>query len=165
MGTWMNSDGLFVKLGVDEGTVGKAGEFAEGSAGAHVIEINLPDLTALGTAAAIFDDNCIVPSGYRLIRAQLITKTAVTSGGSAVLNVGLIRRDRTTEIDYDGIFAAVPIANFNAAGETVDLTQGVATAGALFGTELANSGYLTADYDTAAFTAGAIKIKVWFQKF
>lgn len=163
MGTWMNSDGLYIKLGVDEGTVGKAGTFGDLGSGQHVLEANIT-LTSLGTAAAIIDDNAIIPSGYVITRVQVIATTAATSGGAAVLNIGIQRRDRSTEGDYDGYVAALPLANINVAGETNDLTAGVTYAGALVGTAPSYSGYLTADYDTAAFTAGVVKVRVFLQK-
>lgn len=164
MGTWMNNDGLYIKYGPDEATAGKAGQFADGVAGQLVIEANIT-LTSLGTSAAIVDDNVFVPAGYMVTRVQLQTTTAATSGGSATLNIGLIRRDRSTELDYDGLIAAAALATFNAVGEVVEVnTAGQTGVGALVGTVLANSGYITADYDTAAFTAGVVKVRIFLQK-
>lgn len=164
MGTWMNNDGLYIKFGATEGAAGTSGAFEDGVAGQTVVELNIGDLTDLGTAAAIQDDNVFIPAGYTVTKVELINTTAATSGGSAVLNVGLIRKDRSTELDYDGLIAAGALATFNALGETVTYTAGSTGAGALVGTVLVYPGYLTADYDTAAFTAGAVKIRVYLQK-
>lgn len=163
MGTWMNNDGLYIKYGTDEATAGKAGEYGTDVAGQRVIEFDLT-LTGLGTAAAIVDDNVFIPAGVRIQKVEIINSTAATSGGSAALNIGLQRRDRSTELDYDGLVAAAALATFNAAGETSTLTAGATGAGALIGTTTAYSGYITADYDTAAFTAGVLKVRVTIQK-
>lgn len=162
MATWMNSDGLYLTTGVDEGALSKAGEYRHDGAW-HCVEVTIPDMTALGTAAAIQDNVTFVPKGARIEKIELVTETACTSGGSATLNVGLIRRDRSTELDYDGFIAAGALATFNAAGETVEYTAGSTAAGALVGTTLANNGYITADYDTAAFTAGKVVIRVFYR--
>jgi hypothetical protein len=162
MGTWMNSDGLYIKFGTDEAAIGTAGEYRT-TGPQRMAEVKLT-LTSLLTTTAILDDNNFIPAGARIEKVEVVTETAVTSGGAATLNVGLIRRDRTTAIDEDGLIAALAIASFNAAGETVVLTNGVTSAGALVGTTLANSGYLAADYDTAAFTAGVSKVRVYWSK-
>jgi hypothetical protein len=129
-----------------------------------MIELFIDDMTDLGTTAAIQDYNVVVPKNARIEKVEVITQTAVTSGGSATLNVGLKRTDNSTELDYDGLVAALALASFNSAGETVALTVGSTSAGALIGTTLAYNGYLTVDYDTAAFTAGAIRVRVYFTR-
>lgn len=158
---WSNSDGLYIKFGTEEGTAGRAGEYST-LGPQRFVELFIPDMTKLGLTAAIQEDNVVLPKGARIEKIEIITQTAVTSGGAAVLNIGLIRTDRSTELDYDGLVAAAALATFNAAGETVTFTNGTTAAGALVGTTLANNGYLTADYDTAAFTAGAIRVRVYF---
>lgn len=160
--TWMNSDGLYLKTGTSEAALSTAGEY-ELDGTYHVVEVTIHDMTALGTAAAIQDDVTFIPKNARIEKLELVTETACTSGGSATLNVGLIRRDRSTELDYDGLISAGALATFNAAGETVTYTAGTTAAGALVGTTLSNSGYLTADYDTAAFTAGKVVIRVFYR--
>ena len=158
---WYNSDGLYVKFGTETDTSVKAGEYRTNGP-QRMIELTITAMTALGTAAAIQDDVTVVPKNARIEKVEIVTTTAVTSGGAAVLNIGLIRTDRTTELDYDGFVAAAALATFNAAGETVTITNGATGAGALVGTTLAYNGLLTADYDTAAFTAGAIKVRIYF---
>lgn len=162
MGTWKNNDGLYIKFDRNAAEAGKAGEFRNDGP-YHVLEVVLDDMTELGTSAAIIDDNCTLPKNARIEKVELITETAVTSSGSGTLNVGLIRTDRTTELDYDGLIAAEAVADFNAAGETVTYTAGASSAGALIGTTTANPGLLTADYDTADFTAGKVVIRVYYR--
>ncbi len=162
MGTWTNSDGLRITFGVDEAVTGTAGEYRTDDRD-RVAEVVI-NLTSLGTAAAIQDQHTTIPAGMRIARVELINETAATSGGSAVLNVGLQRLDRTTELDYDGFIAAGALATFDAAGETVTYTEGSTAHGALIGTTLANPGYITADYDTAAFTAGRVRVRIYYYK-
>ena len=162
MSTWHNNDGLFIRFGTKEAEVGVAGEYRTNGP-QRMVEVTIPAMTALGTGAAIQDDSAVIPKGARIEKVEVITDTLVTSGGSATLNIGLIRTDRTTELDYDGLVAALALASFNAAGETAVLTTAVTSAGALLGTTLANNGLITADYDTAAFTAGAIRVRVYYR--
>lgn len=157
---WTNSDGLIVKFGTEEATVGTAGQYRTNGP-LRMVELTCT-LTGLGTAAAVQDQHCVIPSGSRIDKVEVVAETAATSGGSAALNVGLIRLDRSTELDYDGFVAAMPKTAIDAAGEYNTLTPGSTSAGALIGTTLAYAGVLTADYDTAAFTAGKVKVRVFY---
>jgi hypothetical protein len=161
MARWLNSDGLDIPMGVTEADVGKAGEYSTVGP-QRMIEVKIPDLTDLGTSAAIQDYSVWVPKGAFIEKVELVADTAATSGGAAVLNVGLIRSDQTTELDYDGFIAAAAITTFDADGDTVEYIQGSTGHGALIGTTLAFNGLVTADYDTAAFTAGAVTIRVFY---
>lgn len=160
---WTNSDGLYVKFGTEEATVGTAGEHSVMIGPEHVHEVVIT-LTGLGTAAAIQDQHTVVPSGARITKIKVINEVLATSGGSATLNVGLQRLDRSTELDYDGFLAAAPLADYNAAGETKEYIIGVTGVGALVGTSLAYPGYITADYDTAAYTAGKVRVQIFWYK-
>lgn len=162
MGTWMNSDGLYIKFGVDEATDGVGGEYRTNGP-QRLAEVKLT-LTSAGLSPAIVDDNVWLPKGARIEKVEVVTETAATSGGLATLNVGLQRNDRSTELDYDGLVAALALASIDTAGETNVLTKGSTGAGALLGTSLANPGYLTFDYDTAAFTAGVVKVRIYWSK-
>lgn len=158
---WYNADGLYVKIGTEEATAGKAGSYRT-TGPQQMVELFLSDMTTVPASPAILDYNTVVPKNARIEKVEIITQTAVTSGGSAVLNVGLFRTDTTTELDYNGLIAAVPIASFNAAGEVYTSTINDTYVGALVGTTLAYNGYLTVDYDTASFTAGAIRIRIYY---
>jgi len=160
---WTNSDGLYVKFGTEEATVGTAGEHSDLIGPEHVHEVVIT-LTSLGTAAARLDEHVAIPAGARITKIKVINEVAATSGGSATLNFGLQRLDRSTELDYDGFLAAAPLADYNLAGETKEYIIGVTGVGALVGTTLANPGYLTADYDTAAFTAGKLRVQLFWYK-
>jgi hypothetical protein len=156
--TWYNNDGLQVRYGTDEATASKAGAYNL-LGKLHEVEISLTGTAISATAGTIVEDNLVIPKGARVHEVQVIAQTACT-GPSAVLNVGLKRTDRSTELDYDGLIAALPLTSLDAAGETTTLNVGSTYAGALLGTTLANNGQLCADYDTAAFTAGVIVVRI-----
>ena len=162
MAEWINSDGLRVRFGTEEAEVTRGGELP--SAGAlREISFHLT-LTTLGTASALVPDTTgiVVPSGARIYEIEVLNETEATSGGLATLNLGLARLDTTTAIDIDGLLVAAPLADYNLAGETKVYTIGVTGVGALVGTTLTNPGVLVADYDTAAFTAGELRVIVRF---
>jgi hypothetical protein len=159
MGVWYNNDGLRIKLGTSEAAVTRGGEYSvDGDSREYEVRFAV---TPLGTSEAIQAYGVLIPSGFFIERVEVVTNVAVTSGGSATLDVGLIRQDTTTAYDDDGLVAALAIASFNAAGEKVILTNGSTSAGALIGTALANTGLITASYNTAAFTAGEITVRVF----
>jgi hypothetical protein len=164
MGSWTNSDGLYLRFGTTEAELTNAGSYPTMVAGQHVTEVKIPDMTDLGTSAAIQANTTIIPKGAVIDKVEVFADTACTSGGSAVLNVGSIRLDRSTAIDADGFVAALPLASMATDGETTVLTAGVTYAGADVGT-VVSADYpclITADYDTAAFTAGAVTIRIFW---
>lgn len=160
MSIWTNSDGLRVVTGVDEATQAKAGEYKL-CGNMHMVEAEFL-ATSLGTSAAVLDYNTVFPNGARIEKVEVVAETACTSAGSAVLNVGFQRTDGSTELDYDGLVAALALTSIDADGDVVELIQGSTGHGALVGTTLAYDGVLTADYDTAAFTAGKLLVRVYF---
>jgi hypothetical protein len=159
--TWYNSDGLYIKYGTAEGTAGAAGEYST-LGPRRFVELTINDATLIPASPAVIEDNVWLPSGVRIEEVHVISATTVTSGGVTPLNVGLIREDRSTELDYDGLVAALAKATYATAGTITTLTVGVSGAGALIGTTLANKGYLTVDYDTNVPTAGKLIIRVYY---
>ena len=160
MGLWRNSDGLYVKIGTTEAEIVRGGELQ--SYGAKQSIEQVIDLTTLGSSSALLADSypgVVIPKDFFFTEVEVINEVAATSGGSATLNLGLVRiTDASTEIDNDGLLVAAPLADYNAAGETKLYQIGVTGVGALIGTATSYAGYLVADYDTAAFTAGRIKV-------
>jgi hypothetical protein len=162
---WMNNDGLYIKYGPEEGAVGKAGQYAEGITGQNIVEVRIPDMTALSTSETyILDDNVFLPEGYRVQKVELVVDTAVT-GANALLCVGTIGKDRATGGDADGFIIDGAVATLAAAGNTVEYTQGSTAHGALIGTDIAAPCYIVAfEGDANAFTAGAVTIRIFLQK-
>lgn len=146
MTTWTNEDGLLVRFNTsrsDARTDGVVGPNLQ------MIEVGLPDATALGdtdTAAALADA-VFIPAGATILRAHFVVDTAFTSGGSAVLDIGLKQADGTN-IDDDGVDAALAVA-------ALTVRTGVACDGALVTDKMQYDSYVMFTYDTAAFTAGA----------
>lgn len=167
MGSWMNSDGLYIKYGSNEGvSTSKSGAFECSEGGVQVVELTL-DLTKLTTTNTVFNDVVFIPRYAYITYVETVAVVGAATG--TAINVGLINRDRSTEIDYDGLLAAAPTANMNTAGETSRYQQAVTVpasltgVGALVGTEMTTSGggYITAARtDATAFTAGIIKVRI-----
>jgi hypothetical protein len=166
MGSYKNADGLYIKTGTDKATPTTAGEFRNTDGNLRKVEIKL-DLTALTATETILNDVTMLPAGARIVSVETVTHTAAATG--TAIDVGLIRTDRTTELDYDGLLAAAPTANMNAAGErsvyqvAVTVPTGLTGTGALVGTTLAYNGYISASRtDATAFTAGIVYLTVQY---
>lgn len=158
----LNKDGLLLKYGTDKAVSNTVGEYRfDGPR--HLIEITIPDMTAITATdgSYLLGDQTMVPKNARIEQIDVVTETAATGSG-AVLNIGLIKTDLTTEIDYNGLVAAIAQTVLTPAGKTTQIRQGDTYAGALLGTTTANTGYLVADYDTAAFTAGKVIIRLYY---
>lgn len=156
MGTWTNSDGLYIKFGESEATQHKVGEF-EADAGVHVVEavVEAADLATTG-ATTILSDTVYIPSNAYIMASEFQVETAFASAGSATLTFGLIRKDRSTAIDADGIDATIAVAALTAGAK-------ITNDGALIGTRLSNAGLLTAVEGTAAFTAGKGYLRITYR--
>lgn len=165
MATWLNNDGLYIRYGTDEGVSTTAGTYPSMVAGQHVTEVKIPAMTALTTTDTILANSTIIPAGAIISKVEVIAETACTSGGAAILDVGLVRLDRTTEYDYDGLVAALALTSIDADGDVVSLIQGSTSHGALVGTKLAYAGLVTAsEGDANAYTAGEVLIKIYWYK-
>lgn len=162
MGTWLNSDGLYIKYGQTEATVGKAGEFMDPAEGTvHCVELRLDlAVVAASTTPYIVSDTVTIPNGA-WIREVKVFVSEETAGVNANLDLGLIDQDRTTELDYNGLLAAADAFNGGTdVGTEVIFVKGTTEAGALVGTRLSNTGLVTANYDTAAFTDGTLFVTI-----
>lgn len=165
MGTWLNSDGLYIKFGTDEGVSDHpAGEYKTFSNGEQVVEAVI-DLTLLTETETIMNDVVVVPANAHIMWVETVAIVGGTNG--TAIDVGLIDQDRSAEIDYDGFLAAMPVAEYAQVGETRRFyeTHTVPTTitgtGALVGQELTNAGYISASRtDGTAFGAGEIKVRV-----
>lgn len=183
MGKWLNADGLYVKLGTDEGARTTGGMYATPSAGGmSVVEYDI-DLTQLTSTAGgyIPADNVLIPANSYIQAVEIDVLTAATSGGSATFDAGLCKvrsslsgtagtgAAPTDEIDFDGLLSLITVAslaaktNFRITGNQESPSIG-GTVGALVGTTIgASPGHLCLNYTTAAFTAGRIIIRVIYR--
>ncbi len=156
-----NINSLYREYGVTKATPAVGG-YVVGTGDIREVVFDL-DLTALTTAETVVIDTVFVPSGFIVKEVEIFTETAAATG--TAIDLGLIRRDRSTELDYDGLLAAFPTASMNAAGETNVIRDNTTYDGALVGTTLAYDGLLTCSRtDSTAFTAGALKIWVRYYK-
>lgn len=167
-----NADGLRQRYGVNEVTVQRGGEYSVQGGGRHVVEVvlNLLTLSTACTAASgnecIICDNVTIPNGAFIEKVDVFVDKE-TAGVNANLDLGLVDQDRVTEIDFNGLLAAADAFNggtdlgAHVVYEKTD--SGLTTeGGALIGTQLTNTGLLTASPDTADWTAGVIKIQVTY---
>ena len=131
---WTNSDGLVVHFGTRDVTT--TGGFRVADNGATEKVYMTIKGTDLADAVAATDDQIIygpvIPNGATILSATLKVDTAFTSGGSAVLDLGLYDKDGTI-VDDDGIDAAVAVASLTLGAEIAcdgaDVNTVVATTG------------------------------------
>lgn len=150
---------LHREYGVTKATATVGGE-VRGYGDVHEIVFDL-DLTALTQSETVVLDTNFIPSGVIFKEVEIFTETAAATG--TAIDLGLIRRDRSTELDYNGLLAAFPTASMNAAGETNVIRDNTTYDGALIGTSSAYDGLITCSMtDATSFTAGALKIWIRF---
>jgi hypothetical protein len=167
---WLNNDGLLIEFGTQLGVPGKAGTYQMDS-GIHVLEFKDIALTSLvddpttlvdGVAQGILDLHNVIPTGVTIEKVETISTVLATSGGSAVLDVGVVDKDFAGNDDDDALIAAEPVASYAAAGNIVTFTQGSTRHGVAVGEITTKPLYVTASYDTAAFTAGVVTIRIYY---
>jgi len=159
---YLDNTGLYRKFGTEKTTGTIGGEYRT-SGLLREIEFTVT-LSTLTETETPLSDVVFFPK-MRVQEVEVITTTAAATG--TAIDVGLIKTDRATEIDYDGFLAAFPTAAMDLAGERTIFTAASTVpasatgTGALIGTTTAFVGYVTASRTTAtAFTAGVVRIKV-----
>lgn len=174
MTLFKNSDGLHVKYGTQEATLITGGDFnVFGPYKIAELKVLGTDVASAGGIAGIPGRangvmGVLIPKGAMVAKIVLFAEAAVTSsGGSATLDVGLVKKDET-ELDYNGFVAALDVdsatdgTGLGTIGNTVTLTQGTTGNGALLGTILTDAGYLQLNYNTEALTGGVIVASVYY---
>ena len=152
--TWTNPDGLVVGYGPRDTVNPQNGPYkTEGLYKQSVKRVIGVDTTDTDTAA-VQGYEVPVPANAVLSRVYVEVTTAFDSAGdAATLDIGLKEKDGTT-ISADGIDADITEAAL-AAGAVIECD------GALIGTTVgAVDAYITATWETEAFTAGDAKIVV-----
>lgn len=174
MGTWLNNDGLYIKLGTDEAKSPVQGGHVC-SYGPLLTYSWYLDLTRLTETETIQNDVLVIPKSSIIESVEVFTVTAAATGTG--IDVGLIANDRTTttdltatvtDADPDGLLAALVTADMVIGGYqrfwnvTSIPVADVAKGGALIGTGiLTTPTLLTASRTTAtAFTAGRVLVRV-----
>ena len=169
MAGWLNSDGLFIKFGTEEGySVSQAGESLEfGPEQSCEIVINLTDLTE---TESIQNDVAVIPDDCLITQVEIVTLIAGATG--TAIDLGLVHISRDTAdaeftADPDGLLAAFAVGDYNLVGEKNTFTQTYTIpasqtgTGALIGELTTAPTLITCSRTTStAFTAGRIQIKV-----
>lgn len=162
---WLNTDGQLVKFGTDKARVIRVGEYMDTQSGRHCVEATI-DLTTLPTVASantmILDDSVSIPNGAFLEEVTVLV-TKETAGASATFTLGLVQQDRSTVTGATAILAAN--ADINAGtdlGLNKTYVKGTSQAGTLIGTKLTTTNLLLASASTADFTAGVIKVRIFY---
>lgn len=174
---WVNSDGLRVKFGADEGSVAKGGEWMQMN-GLCSISFNILAADMRSATVAILgsvggstyngSNGIQVPEGARIKGLDIYTQTAFTSTGtigSATLEIGLIKwSDFATELDYDGFTDTNFVGSrVDAAGERTYIEIGATGVGALIGTTLSEDGVIcvrAAQHASHPFAAGVLNCRL-----
>lgn len=168
MGTWTNADGLKIDLGVTEATsqntsYTQAGEYK--SLGSNRVQEQTIDLTKMAAfgSVTILNDKTFFGAGWVPEMVEIETIVAAT-GATATLSVGLVKNsDRTTAISATAFVNAAAIATFAAVGTRLTLTAGSTAAGANIGVATTFDALWTVTVGTANFTAGKIKVRVYYR--
>ena len=150
-GSNSNADGLQVRFNLEGAAVRNDGGTTSDE---RLLVIETPTATAIAntdTAAPSNSDEAFLPAGAYITEAKFYVDTAFTSGGSAVLDIGLKQADGTN-IDDDGIDSHAVAA--------LTIRAGIEADGALVPSKLQYDSYVMFTYDTAAFTAGAGKVVI-----
>ena len=179
MGTWLNSDGLYLKFATDEGTSDHAGgAYCYAEDGSTVVELvlTLADLTETET---IQNDVLIIPDNALI--QEVVVETLVAAATGTAIDVGTIHISRDAvdaeyTADPDGLLAAFVAASMShlgergtfyvgaTAGSEESLPASVTTGGALIGTITTAPTLITASRTTStAFTAGRVLIRVKYK--
>lgn len=164
-GYWDNGDGLRVAFPQTAGTVTRGGEVDFD--GRHMTKAVIA-LASLPTQASgnkqIILENCVFPAGAFIEQVEVfVTKEPTDASGTANLDLGFVKTDRSTELDFNGLLAAADA--FNAGtdlGAVVLYDTSTTESGALVGTVLAFDGILTANPETADFTGGVIEVRIYW---
>jgi hypothetical protein len=164
-GSYLNADGLLVKLPQGNQFVNRGGVH-QSSDGKHMTECFIA-LASLPTAASgneqIVLENVVFPNGAFIEKVEVFVTKEPTTSGSPNLDLGLVRVDRSTELDFNGFLAAADAWETGTdLGTTTEYVKGTTEAGALVGTQLTQDGILTASADTADWTAGVVRVRIYW---
>lgn len=161
---WINPDGLMVKFGTDRARKERGGEYSRLADGQHMVSLMI-DLATLPTAASgneqIQGDYYTIPNGAFITKVRVTVIEEPTTAGAPNLDLGLVDQDRTTEIDFNGLLAdADAFETGTDLGTIVEYVKGTTEAGVLIGTQITNTGLITASPSTADWTDGTLKVDI-----
>ena len=164
--TWVNSDGLTVRFGLEQAAPGLTGKVSTaGEMQQLVVTINGVDVPATDAPVSIYTG---IPQNTIIVSAELYVTTAFV-GVNATLDVGLMSDDGDgtyTTLDDDGLIAQLATTGMDTLNGADDYQTG---SGALVGTRpTAVAGgrdfLVSYGYNTAAFTAGVAQLVITYKK-
>lgn len=165
--TWLNNDGLLVYFDNAQSTMNRGGEIHVVGSDKRITQVVI-DLTDLPTVSSgdiqIVADNVFIPKGALIEKMDIITLTE-TTGTNANLDIGLVKQDRSTEFDFNGLLAAGD--DFNGGtdlSKAYSYQAGTTDAGTKMGTVLTEDCLITANAETADWTAGVIRVDITWTK-
>lgn len=159
----MDVAGLYQKFGLEQVVPQQGGEYLSyGETREIEFKLDLTRVTA--TPTVIYGmDNVFMPAGFTVEQVEIIVETAAATGVS--VDIGFVRTDRSTELDYNGLIAAEVLATLTPAGKKITYNVGTSKAGALIGASVgSNPGYFTANSTATLFTAGVLTVRVKYCK-
>lgn len=164
---WANNDGLRVYFDNAQSTMNRGGEIHVDGSDKRKTQVVI-DLTDLPTVASanqqVVADNVFIPKGAMIEQVDVVVLTE-TAGVNANLDVGLVKQDYSTEYDFNGLLAAADAFNGGTDIGTVTVYNvGTTEAGAKIGTVLTEDCLITANAETADFTAGVIRVDITWTK-
>ncbi len=160
MTVFRNADGLEQAYGREQGVASTTGTVhMEGGLHKALVTLDFTDLPLAADGIARLDPLpvALFPKDIVIESATIKVDVAFTSGGAATLDLGLQEEDGT-EIDNNGLFAAVTVASMNSVGDVV------VGGGALINALTSERGVIVADVGTADFTAGRAAIEIVYRK-
>lgn len=168
MTVWLNEDGLKIRFGNDQATVSRVGKLStDGETQEIVVRIVGTEVGANGNATIYSDVG--IPQGAYIEKATLYVKTAFDSAAdNATLTLGVWSDDGDgtfTVVDADGIDATIAQTALDPAGDTVACDGDMTTAPETLIAVANNTRpvYISAEYGTAAFTAGVADLVVKYR--
>src|SRR5689334_11111135 len=103
---WNNSDGLSVLFPSDAGKPAIGGEVQSDNKHVTRLKLNLLDLSTAAPAAGgnecIISHTAVIPAGAYIEKVTVVVTTE-TAGTNANLDLGFVKTDRSTELDFNGL--------------------------------------------------------------
>jgi hypothetical protein len=168
MATWLNNDGLLQKFGNDQATPARVGKHStDGEYQELVVRIVGTEVGA--NASPTIYKEVGIPQGAQIESAKIYVKTAFDSAAdNATLTIGVWSDDGDgtyTVVDADGIDATVAQTALDPTGDTVacDGAMTVSPASKIAVSNNERDVYISAEYGTAAFTAGEADLVVRYR--
>jgi hypothetical protein len=156
---YLDNSGLYVKTGLEQTVPLTGGEYRTyGELREIELKLDLTKATAIG-APFIVNDQVFFPKGVVVQEVEWYADAAA-AGSSSTLDLGLVAVDRVTEIDFNGLLAAVAQATITAGTKTVVVKGGTGAGALIGGSATTSTGYVCMNFNTAAFTGGTLRVRI-----